>query len=323
MVASESIPHPSYPSASLSYRSLNRTLQAYICTLKGLTDLIFEPPSPISISTSPPPSPTSQSSSPSAISLPGYPETTFLDSARLVLLSTDAADATALYMFLMLYRQLVFSDPSPQPSSRTMPKVTESDLSQIKTEIQDIASCRLGYCFTRTSPDHEKSAEKPQSEDKEWTRWQKASRDIVLQLAMRATQAQHRAKSASSSTDSPSLPTSPDNRILNIAERWLDSNLRPKSPLSVLLRNRLRDAVFHRLAATTFPPREAVADNLKATLARGASLVAPIAPSSGTITGMECLTEEIQSLGEKLSKLALIHLGVYLPLYEQDKFLYS
>ena len=93
---------------------------------------------------------TSQSALPSATSLPGYPETSFLDSARLVTFSTDAADATAMYMFLMLYRQLVFFDTSPRRySSSEMPKVTESDLSQLKMEIRDIASCHLGYCFTR------------------------------------------------------------------------------------------------------------------------------------------------------------------------------
>ena len=86
MLASETLPHPSLPSSSLSYHSLSRTLQAYLCVL-------------------------------------ALPSTTSLHSARLVTFSTDAADATAMYMFLMLYRQLVFFDTSPRRcSSSEMPR---------------------------------------------------------------------------------------------------------------------------------------------------------------------------------------------------------
>jgi len=66
---------------------------------------------------------------PSAITLSAehfvlaLPSTTSLHSARLVTFSTDAADATAMYMFLMLYRQLVFFDTSPRRcSSSEMPR---------------------------------------------------------------------------------------------------------------------------------------------------------------------------------------------------------
>lgn len=298
-------------------------MQTFICVLKGLTDLIFEPPSPISSSKSTLP-PTSQSTLPSPTSLPGYPETTFLDSARLVVLGTDAADTVSMYLFLMLYRQLVFFDPNPQQSSsRTMPKVTESDLSQLKTEIKDIASCHLGYCFTQPPPKEGSETEK--SEDKEWDKWRKAAQDVVLQIAMRATQAQNRAKAPSSSSDLPGLQP-PSERMLKLAERWLDTNLRPGSALSNILRNRLRDAVFHRLLATTFPARDTATGKLKANsgINLSTSSLLPTPPSSsGTATGMESLTDEIRILTEKLSRLSQIHLGVYIPLYEQDGFLYS
>lgn len=325
MLATENLPHPSYAPQSISYSSLKRTMQAYICVLKGLTDLIFEPPSPISLSKSALP-PTSQSTLPSPTSLPGYPETTFLDSSRLVVLGTDAADNVAMYLFLMLYRQLVFFDPNPQQSSsRTMPKITESDLSQLKTEIRDIASCHLGYCFTRPSAKEECAAEK--SEDKEWEKWRRATQDVVLQIAMRATQAQNRAKASPSSGDPPALQP-PSDRMLKLAERWLDTNLRPGSALSTVLRNRLRDAVFHRLLATSFPARDAATGKLKANINTSIDLPTSTSSSvssssSGTATGMESLTDEIRILTEKLSKLSLIHLGVYIPLYEQDGFLYS
>lgn len=326
MLTSENLPHPSNSSTSLVYPSLTRTLQAYLCVLKGLTDIVFEPPSPISqlkLSLS---SASSQSTLPSPISLPGYPETTFLDSARLVVLSTEAADATAMYMFLMLYRQLVFFEASPQQStSKILPRVTESDLSQLKAEIRDIASCRLGYCFTRVSVDEKTSvegADKNSKEDKEWQKWQKTAQNIVLQIAMRATQAQNRAKSPSSSTDTYSV-VQPDDRMLKLTERWLDTNLRLGSPLSIVLRNRLRDALFHRLVATTYPTRDSATGQLKAIINTAVAVTEPASSAMGTVTGMESLSDEIRILAEKLSKLSLIHLGVYLPLYEQNGFLDS
>lgn len=326
--ASGPIPHPALPTSAISYTSLSRTHRAHLCALKGLSDVVFDPPTPIRISKASLPSP-NQGGLPSATPLPGYPETTFLDSARLILLGTESADAVALYMFIMLYRQLVFSDTSSSSSSlRTMPKVTDDDLKQIKTEIKDIAACHLGYCFTRgdsaTSPPAASTsavvadAETPVSttDDKEWERWQKAARDVVLQIATRATQARNRPKN---STPTPSehtstLPDCPDDRMIKMAEGWLETNLRPGSPLSVLLRNRVRDAVFHRVIATTFPAQAAASGQPKPTSSP---------PPPGTVAGLECIGDEIQTISEKLSKLAHIHLGVYMPLYEQEGILQS
>jgi len=187
--------------------------------------------------------------------------------------------------------------------------------------------CHLGYCFIQPSAEKESSvegSETEKAEDKEWEKWRKAAQDVVLQIAMRATQAQDRAKMSSSSTDLPALQP-PSDRMLKLAERWLDTNLRSGSTLSTVLRNRLRDAVFHRLVATTFPARDAATGKLKTNLNPTVSLNTPTPPpsSSGTVTGMESLADEIRILAEKLSRLSLIHLGVYLPLYEQDGFLYS
>lgn len=326
MLALETFSHPSCPSSSLSFRSLNRMLQAYLCVLKGFTDMIFDPPTPIQSSKLYVPAVCSQSAWPTASSLPGYPETTFLDSARLVTLSTDAADVTAMYMFLMLYRQLVFSNPR-HSSSGQMPKVTESDLLQLKIEIRDIASCHLGYCFTRTLAEEPTAGEgsTKKTGDREWEKWQRAARDVVLQIAMRATQAQNCSRTSLSPTDRSFIHQPPDDRMLQLAERWLDTNLRHRSSFSVVLRNRFRDAVFHRLVATTFPTRDVSTEKLKATSESSTSPVASTtsSPPSGTVTGLESFTDEIRTLTDKLSKLSVIHLGVYLPLYEQDGFIQS
>ncbi|EGN98383.1 hypothetical protein SERLA73DRAFT_109834, partial [Serpula lacrymans var. lacrymans S7.3] len=111
LMASERITHPSFPSGSLNYRNLCNTQQAYLSVLKGLTDLVFNPPSSIGPILTPPTHPSHNSHAPIS-PLPNYPETSYLDSARLLVLAADAADTTVLYMFLLLYRQLVFSDPS-------------------------------------------------------------------------------------------------------------------------------------------------------------------------------------------------------------------
>jgi len=194
--------------------------------------------------------------------------------------------------------------------------MTESDLFQIKTEIRDIASCHLGYCFMRTSTEESTTGEgsAKKTGDREWEKWQRAAQDVVLQIAMRATQVQNRTKTCSSTTDSSSLPQPPNCRMLQLAERWLDTNMRRGSTLSVILRNRLRDAVFHRVIATTFPVRDVSIGKVKDT---------PPPPPSGTVTGMESLTDEIRTITDKLTKLALIHIGVYLPLYELDGFIQS
>jgi len=99
----------------------------------------------------------------------------------------------------------------------------------------------------------------------------KAARDVVLQIAMRATEVQNRAKISSASTNRSILLQQPDAHMMQLAEHWLDMNLQPGSALSVILRDRLRDAVFHRLVMTTFPPRDAAMRSLIHMLPRNAS----------------------------------------------------
>ncbi|KAG1751242.1 T-complex protein 11-domain-containing protein [Suillus lakei] len=216
-----------------------------LSVLKALTDLVFEPPCG--------PSPLLQRMSKSSIPyLPLYPETTYLDGARLLVLSGEAADATAMYMFLLLFRQLVFSEPDPCDRERD-----------------------------QSSGDGEK--------------WAKVRQDIVLQIAMRAKEAR-----SSSSSSTPSLESS------RISGAWSETNMRPGSPLSTLLRKRIRDVVFNQSVIST---------------SMGKPLdFASVAPPSALSSGMEPLADEIRLLSERLSRLAHIHLGVYLPLYEQEDF---
>ncbi|KAG6877465.1 hypothetical protein C0993_007082 [Termitomyces sp. T159_Od127] len=317
LLSRENIPHPKYPSNSIQYNTLPRNQPTYLAVLKGMIDLIFDPPELSSASTSPsssspPPTPVFQCTSPTSPRLSDPPETVYLDSARLAVLSADAADVTAIYMFLLLYRQLVHSESSDSPISPQDPaKIGSVDLLRLKTEIRDIGSARLGYCFfSRLGSDE---AEGPREKDVEKERT--AKQDIVLQVAKRAEEAR-----------SPSAPPSPVSKapsetMVQVAQRWADSNIHPDSSLCTMLRRRLRDVVFNSVVAQAYPGRDSIPGKLTSidflSCIQNGSTQAP----SNLITGMEPLAEEIRALAEKISRLALIHLNAYLPLYEQEGFI--
>ena len=291
--------------------------------------LVFNPPpmtsssSPI-ISSSPPATPLFQTSSSTSFSLNVFPETLYLDSARLALLSSEAADATALCMFLLLYRQLVFSESSGGPSSpHGFPKVVDADLMQLKREIRDIGPSRLAHCFSSRLPSGESDSPHGSKPDKkEAERWLAASQGIVLQIARRAKEARNRTHTSSPSQLSSPIGDAPDEHTANLAQRWADSNMHANSNLTVMLRGRLQDIVFNTVVKLAYPSpdsstvKRGAVDFLAA--ARADSLVEmPV----GAATGMEPLTDEIRALSEKISRLALIHLNAFLPLYEQEGFL--
>jgi hypothetical protein len=305
-----------------------------VTVLRALTDLVFSPPSlpadadaaPISpISPSSPSSPsTTQYPVTISPSLPGYPETAYLDNARLSALSVDAADTIALYMYLLLYRQLIFADPK---QTRHPTKVDEADLLKLKSEIRDIGTTRLGYCFTQNGTraiGQRNSCEGTETEG--WKKWCKAKQDVILQVSMRAREVQNRSTptaSSSSPVSASPLRNAPDEDMLKLAERWSDTHFQSSSALGVMLRQRLRDAVFRAVVAIAFPGRDASTGKSSAVDCGSLALAASKTDLAlgGAATGMEPLADEIRSLAERVSRLALIHLNAYLPLYEQEGFL--
>ncbi|KAG5352922.1 hypothetical protein C0989_012159 [Termitomyces sp. Mn162] len=315
LLTRESIPHPGSPSGSLQYSTLPRNQQTYVTVLKGMIDLIFDPPesspAPTSPSSpSPPLTPAFQCTSPVLPRLSAPPETIYLDSTRLAVLSADAADVTAIYMFLLLYRQLVHSELNDSSIS-PQEKIEDGDLLRLKTEIRDIGSARLGYCFSSrlVSDDVESSREK------DLERERNAKQDIVLQVAKRAKEAR-----------SPSAPSSPVGEVpsetmLQVAQRWADSNIHTESSLCTMLRRRLRDVVFNSVVAQAYPGRDSTPGKLSTidflSCVQNGSTPIP----TNLATGMEPLAEEVRSLAEKISRLALIHLNAYLALYEQEGFI--
>ncbi|KAG6918756.1 hypothetical protein DXG01_011947 [Tephrocybe rancida] len=317
LMTRESIPHPGYPSSSLCYNTLPRNQQTFLAVLKGTIDLIFDPPEtsppPASpSSSSPPPTPIFQTTTPTVARLPAHPETVYLDSTRLAALSADAADVTAIYMFLLLYRQLIHSEPGDSPvSPQDLTKVEDVDLIRLKTEIRDIGSARLGYCFSSRLVSDEIDSPREKDQEKE----RSAKQDIVLQVAKRAKEAR-----------GPSAPSSPigevpDESMVHLAQRWADSNIHPDSSLCTMLRRRLRDVVFNSVVAQAYPGRDSTSGKPSTIDFLSCIQNRPPHTLSNLATGMEPLAEEIRTLSEKISRLALIHLNAYLPLYEQDGFL--
>ncbi|TFY58079.1 hypothetical protein EVJ58_g6636 [Rhodofomes roseus] len=218
---------------SSHFTKLPRWTQIDIAVTAGLADLVLNPP-PRGSSSQPP----YLSPRPTAPGSPArYPETLYLDQARVSSYAKDAADFAALYMLLLLYRQLVLSG-----QQQGHVRLALDDLLRLKKEI-----------------------------------WEPAASPSV----------------AKSST--------PDAQLTKLATSWAESNLRADSSLSTLMRRRVRDAVF-RIALPIVVP------SLKRS--------EPHAESE-TSSGLEPLMPEVQHLGERIAKLAGIHLNVYGALYAQ------
>ncbi|KAI0657432.1 T-complex protein 11-domain-containing protein [Cubamyces menziesii] len=149
------------------FRSAARPTQVVMAVVKATVGLIFDPPPPgvptasssssaqgptassTSSSSSSSSSSSRSSSSSSASHYAGYPETFYLDYGRFGTLSTDAADFTALYMLLMMYRQLVHAPASSRAASprAKAAAVAPDALARLKKEIWEIGPAHPGLCF--------------------------------------------------------------------------------------------------------------------------------------------------------------------------------
>lgn len=319
-----------FVSVSRSVPKPSRHVQIQTAVTKAIVGLIFDPPSSAS---SPPNSPTHRTKNQAGLS--GYPETLYLDHSRLASLSTDAADFTAVYMLLMLYRQLVHSGGFSTQNMKL------DELLSLKKEIWEIGPQHPGYCFVCPGLNHSKervggtgqgcdrSENKDSKTADEWSKWRNEINDVVLQLAMRAGDARSRVRiptSTSSSTPSTSYPAreqgaqdlttrTPDAALLKLATSWTESNLRAGSPLGTLMRKRIRKLV-EQVAIELVVPCSKKANCGPLGMPSGSSME----KEGGAASGLEPLMPEINHLAEKLSKLVSIHMDVYGALYAQPGF---
>lgn len=314
------IPHPSYPSDHLNYATLTKNQQIYLSALKGVVDLIFETSGLPQAATSSNSPPTSPINSPTASSpLLTIPETLYLDKSRLLQLGSDVNDTTALYMCILLFRQLVFSEPLGGLSASSPPKVDLEDMTRLKHEIRALGSSRLGSYFLTAPPTDDLEISLQDNEN----RWN-VKQDIVLQITKRANDARHRGSQPLPALSSP-VGEVPDQRIVSVAQRWADFNMHPGSALSAMLRNRLRDVLFDGVVSIAYPGRDSTTGKMLSmdffSTGQFSSTCLGTAYVGTPMAGMEPLTDEIRRLAEKISRLTLIHLNSYLPLYETEGFL--
>ena len=276
------------------YSKLSTNQQIHLATVMGLVDLVFLPPTDRVNAAA------SSSRLDGSLAATAYPETLYLDASRLAALNSEAAELTALYLSLLLYRQLI------QIKARTGCETVSPSLprlQKLKAELRAISGSRLGCCFSRryTTKRHD-------MQDKRVDRCSLMRDDITLQIVKHA----HKARTAQQ--DSPDGCDAPDKQLLDLARSWVGTNFHPNSSLSALARDRLRNAVL---------------DGVVRAISRRDTCIQKLTePHAGLDAdgeikdaGTEPLTDEIRILVYKITRLASVHLGTYLPLYEQNGFL--
>ena len=286
--------HRSRPPEIRAYSKLSINQQIHLATTMGLVDLVFLPPTDRDAATS--------STHPDgSLVATAYPETLYLDANRFPALSSEAAELTALYMSLLLYRQLI--QIKAQTGFETvLPSLPR--LQKLKAELRAISGSRLGYCFSHRYP-----TKRQVMQDKRVDRCSLMRDDITLQIVRHA----HKARSAQQ--DSADGCDAPDKQLLDLARSWVATNFHPDSSLSALARDRLRNAVLDGVVRAT-SRRDICLQKLTTELHVGLDADGEIKDA-----GTEPLTDEIRILVYKITRLASVHLGTYLPLYEQDGFL--
>lgn len=322
--------------SSLTLRSLQDLLpfdRLSLALQTALADIIFFPPAappPV-----PPPLPTTM-----PVCLPintqatltfGYPETFHLDQAKLYHLTSLAADFTALYMLLMLFRFLASAPAKDSLPGRPV-QIKQEDLESIKQEITSLSPNRLGLHFY--TPPNEMKPDKPLktfSEQFGAGPWSDTMENVILQIALRAEQARkgtpvpadEEARKASAATNTPPNPA-----LLDLARGWCTSHLRADSSLCSLFRQKVRDAVLQASVNchTPFTPATRTGDNATAEGGSDAMVVDtpteevandPTAPAAiPTLSvGLEPFSSEITNLGKRLYKISELNLRVYAQLY--------
>ncbi|KAG8887291.1 hypothetical protein FRB98_000277 [Tulasnella sp. 332] len=273
----------------------------------------------------------------------GFPETLYLDHARLASYINDASDLLGLYMLIMLFRQLTNAGSSGAASVT----LEDWEIDRIKREVWEVGPSRLGLCFD-VGPQLSSHGTDPK------VKWEKGMSDVTLQIAKRAEEARERmAKAQSHPNEEPSAESStPSDRVpsasmLALIEKWKAAHYKKDSPLQKILQRRLqtavldvvRDSVLAVTSASTLvdaspggkspsaraysamPMRRINRHPLIATSSASPSTAAASILKKNAGSGLEPLMPEILHLGERIARLVLFHSRVYKRLYEVDGFI--
>lgn len=323
----------------------------------AMVDLVFQPPAP----PSQPFSASSEAGDPalaqhgSRVAMPiperflrdmphpcehGFPETLYLDHARLTSYITDSADLLGLYMLIMLFRQLTTTGTSGAASVA----LEDWEIDRIKREVWEVGPSRLGLCFD-VGPQLSSSGTDPK------VRWEKGMGDVSLQIAKRAEEARERmsrartlptgeASVSEASADTPAATDRvPSPWVLSLIEKWKATHYRKDSPLQKMLQQRLQAAVLDVVKDAVAASTGADASSGKSPSARAYSALpmrkinrhpltsSPSSPNAMNVlkknpgSGLEPLMPEILHLGDRIARLVLFHSRVYKRLYEVDGFI--
>jgi hypothetical protein len=203
---------PIYAGTAIRFLDCTRSMQLRIAALAALVRLVFEPVA-------------------AADHTLDIPETLHLDHARVHEIGAACADTTALYMHLMLFRQLALARPTTCAACKrvhAVPPVDTEDLSRVKRDTWELGPSKPGTMLWRDA-----------ASERERARWERKTRAAALQVARRATQLR-----ACPCTSAEQAEAVPSQETVELAESWALTNLRRGSALAGLMRTRLRDAVL-------------------------------------------------------------------------------
>ncbi|KAJ3564568.1 hypothetical protein NP233_g8211 [Leucocoprinus birnbaumii] len=331
----EPINHPLRP-LGLDYASLGKKHQLYVSVVRSIVDTVFSPPSSSSTTSS-----TNLRPSPLERPFPSLPETLYLDSARIQNHTSEITDTVALWMFLLLYRQLA----SCSSQGKYQKERVDEFATILKQEIRAIGPRSLGSCFLKdTDTALNISASTGSNQNPAADKLRNAVDDVVLQVARRATSVQRDRKVVETVSPPPcGTGDVPDERTVSVARKWVLTNMKTDSSLRKLLHGRLKKVVFEKVLAEVYPARaEAALERMMGQEIEGCGEV--FGPSRDVLSslprsplplfemkrpepvqswgnGLELLSDEVQSLVDKISLLVLVHFNAYLPLYEKEEFL--
>lgn len=333
----EPIKHPLQPQG-FDYGSLDKKHQLYVSVVRGIVDIVFSPPFSLSTASTNIRPPT----------LDHLPETLYLDQGRIQNHSSEILDTVALWMFLLLYRQLA----SCSNQGRHQKERVDEYAAILKQEIRAIGPKSLGTCFLQdadsSSEDPSASTRSDQSHPQVTDKLKSAVDDVVLQIARRATSVPRNHRSPEEMASPPTNGTDhvPDERTVSVARKWIVTNMKTDSSFKKLLHGRLNKVVFERVFADVYPVRAASAlekmmgqepegcgemfggPSRHCSLPRSSLTPFEMKRRSEAVlqhrcwgNGLEILEDEVQSLVHKISLLVVVHFNAYLPLYEKQEFL--
>ncbi|KAG8907607.1 hypothetical protein FRB99_003302 [Tulasnella sp. 403] len=300
--AAASIPLPSPPSRP-------KLIMSALC--KAMVDLVFDPPAPATGASAPSFEPVQARFVKSSTGCDmGYPETLYLDHARLNSYVNDAADLLGLYMLIMLFRQLTTVSASSG--------VEDWEIDRVKREVWEVGPSRLGLCFDVC----------PSTSGDPKGKWEKGMGDVVLQVARRVEEVRERVRRGRKVVTEGEDETSrrpPSADLLALIENWQRTNYTKESPLQKIMKERLRTAVLdvvkeHALEGalkTSVVGRSGMSmRKVNRHAAAGTSSTAGQKRGGG----LEPLMPEIVHLGERIARLVVFHAKVYRRLYEVEEF---